>query len=231
MSKSSPRHRKPSARVALTAALAVGLLALSATSALAVEYDNGNGSFTAAAHVNVPPSPPCATYSLYNADLTFPGGTTATVSSDPVPTSTNFQWGENGEGTYKPQTSVTGATTCNTSGGPGAQENGFTGTLTTTSGVCRLSGGTYQRGGQPTGATDAELNVEYNFATQGTGTCPAAPVTLEATVPSVPVPAALNPPITIGPFQFYYFSECNSPIAPTSCVLGPAVQNAPNGPF
>ncbi len=227
------RKLQPRTTLAFVVALAAGLLAVSATSALAVEYDNGNGSFTVTAHLNPPPQQ-CATYSLYNAALTFPGGTTATVSSDPIPTNNDFQWGEFADGTHLPQTSATGTTSCKDT--PGQLEQGFTGTLTTTSGVCRLSGGTYQRGGQPTGAaaTKAELNVEYNFPTQGPAPCPVAPVTLEATIPSVNSPFPINIPPGPNPptiFSFDYLSACDSPIAPTSCVLGPAEQNAPNGPF
>lgn len=235
--------RKLHMRLAFVGASVVSVLAVSATSALAVEYDNGNGSFHAAAHINLPPPPlgqPCATYSLYNAHLTFPGGTTVTASSDPKPTSSNFQWGEFGDGTHHPQTSATGTTACTDN--PGQVEAGFTGTLTNTSpaGVCTLSGGTYKRGGQPAPPTPIpttppyykpELNVEYNFTGVATvaGTCPAGPVNVEATIPSVDLPP---PGIDIGPFiHLDSLSACNSSIAPTSCVLGPAATTPPNGPF
>lgn len=247
MTKLFSRHRKPSPRAGLIAVLAVGLLAVSATSAFAVEYDNGNGAFTAAAHPNVgvPPVPPeqCATYSLYNAALTFPGGTTITASSDPNPTHNTFQWGEFSDGTYNPdQGPASLASHCVTGPPPPKFEAGFTGTLTQTSpaGVCTLSGGTYARGGQPAPPTplpttapfyQPELNVEYNFTNVATvsGACPAGPVNVEATIPSVNLPPG---GIDIGPFiHLDYLSACNGIIAPTSCALGPAATTAPNGPF
>jgi len=205
-----------STRLALTAALTVGLLAASiAPASAAPPYDDGTGAFEAAAVVNPPPEE-CATYRLYNAELAFPDGATATVSSSRDPSSTSFQWGEFADGTYGPSTSATTPTASCTEG-PGARITGFTGTLTDGTSACVLSGGEYQRGNL--GTTKPELNVQYTFSTATGPTCTAsAPVTIEATIPSVDLPT----PVTIGPFTFDYVSSCNSPIAPQSCVLGPA---------
>lgn len=206
-------HNKPSIRLALAAALAVGLMAASATSASATTYQDGDGAFQAVAVVNTPPEE-CATYRLYNAELVFPDDRiVATVSSDRDPNSPDFAWGEFATGTFQSSdTAPEGIAHCTT--GPGAPIGGFTGTLTYTGVHCTLSNGTYQRG--HTGLVKPELNVEYVFQTKSDG-CPSVttPVTIKATIPSVDLPV----PITVGPFSFDYLSACNSPIAPQTCVL------------
>ncbi len=198
-------------RLAFGVALAVSLLAVSATSALASD-SGGTGSFHAAAHLNPPPEV-CATYSLYNVHLTFTQNkSTFTASSDPTPLNSDFQWGENGSGTYNPQTSAGPEAPCIT--GPGAMERGFTGTLTIPgppSSVCTLSGGSYKR---------TDINVEYDFTgvtpVSGTG-CPAAPLAVKA---NIQVLYTFNPPLIIPPgIQIDNLTACNSIIAPTSCVL------------
>lgn len=204
-------QRKRSTRLALTVALAFGVLAASAASAsAATEYKNGNGAFTAVSVVNPPPQE-CATYRAYNAALVLTDTTvpvTATVSSDPNPTSPNFAWGEFATGTFQ-------STSC--AGSPGEPIGGFTGTLTGGAN-CTLSDGTYRRGGS-LGGPKPELSVQYEFSTATGPACSVStPVTIKATIPSVDLPA----PIVVGPFRFDYLSACNSPIAPQSCVLGPA---------
>jgi hypothetical protein len=201
------------ARLALIAALTMALLAVSVTSTLAAT--GGTGSFHAVTTLNPPPQP-CSTYRLYNSHLTFSDGSTVTASSDPNPLSSNFQWGEFADGTHHPQTSATGSTACTDQAGQ--PEAGFSGTLTRAAGVCKLSGGSYKRGASAS-ATPA-LDVEYDFPTAGmtavaSGACPSTALTITATIPSVPLPT----PITVGPFGFDYVSACDSPIAPTSCVL------------
>lgn len=201
-------------KLTLSAALAIGLLSVSATSAGATTYRNGIGAFEAASTLNPPPEE-CATYRAYNATLTFTDAAvpvTATVSSSRDPNSSSFQWGEFADGTY---------TSTHCSGSGGAQIAGFTGTLTGGAN-CTLSGGTYQRG--RLGTVDPEVNVRFSFAsasTPGTGTTCAGvttPVVMDATIPHRDLPV----PLTVGPFEFAYLSACNSPIAPQTCALGPA---------
>lgn len=196
-------HHQLSMRLALTAALVVGLLAASATSAIAAPpYNNGNGAFTAAAVLNPPPVE-CARYQAYNAQLAFGGGATATVTSG-----ARAAWGEFADGTHLDAAACKDAV---------QSINGFSGTLTDGTSVCTLGGGTYQRGNL--GTTKPELNVQYVFSTATGPTCTATtPVTIKASIPSVDLPT----PIEFGPFVFDYLSACNSPIAPQSCVLGPA---------
>lgn len=202
-------------RLAFVVALLVGLLAASATPALASD-SGGAGSFHAAAHINLPPPPlgqPCATYSLYNVHLTFTQNkSTFTASSDPNPLNSDFQWGEFGDGTHHPQTNAAGTTSCTDTAGQ--SEVGFTGTLTvpgTPPSVCTLSGGSYKR---------TDINVEYDFTgvTQVSGTgCPAAPLAVKA---NIQVLYTFNPPLIIPPgIQIDTLTACNSIIAPTSCVL------------
>lgn len=203
-------------RLAFGVALAVSLLAVSATSALATD-SGGTGSFHAAAHINLPPPPlgdPCATYSLYNAHLTFTkNNSTFTVSSDPNPVNSDFQWGEFGDGTHHPQTNAAGTTSCTDTAGQ--SEVGFTGTLTipgTPPSVCTLSGGSYKR---------TDINVEYDFTTvSGTG-CPAAtPAAPLAVKANILVLRTFNPPLIIPPgIEIDTLTACDSIIAPTSCVL------------
>jgi hypothetical protein len=215
MSTICRRHSRPIIRLALTAALTVGLLAISAGSALAAT--GGEGAFNAAAHINFPPDPPCATYSLYNANLTFTDGSTLALRSNPDPTSNKFQWGENGGGTYNPQTSLQAFTPCTT--GPGAAEHGFTGTLEDPDSpagggpvVCSLTGGSYTRTG---------IDLTYKFKSvqkvAGTGRCPAATLTVTA---QLRVLAHFDPPLVIPPgIEITDLAACNSIIAPTSCLL------------
>jgi len=226
------RDRKPTTRLALVAAATMGLLAASVASAIAAPTDPPDGAFNAAAHVNVPvpptfpPQPPeeCATYSLYNAALVFrkppndpeAGALTGerfTARSNSDPQSGNFQWGENGNGTFNPQTILQPSTPCNN--GPGAEEDGFRGTFTKKNGdECTLSGGSYAR---------TDINITYSFkraTPEGTGTCPAAS-DLEPFVVNTELLTLqeFNPPLEIGPFGLTYLAACNSIIAPTSCVL------------
>lgn len=204
-------YNKLPARLALAAALTVGLLAMSASSALAAAT-GGEGEFTASAHLNPPPEV-CATYSLYNAQLAFAlDGSAVTVKSDPNPTSNTFQWGENGGGTFNPQTRLQASTPCTT--GPGRSEAGFTGTLTLPNGTqsteCALSGGSYSRTG---------IDITYAFSsaqrTAGTGTCPAS----QTVTAQLRVLQHFDPPLVIGPFEISDLTACNSIIAPTSCAL------------
>jgi hypothetical protein len=203
-------QRKLSTKLALTATLTVGLFAMSASSALA-GASGGEGAFNAAAHVNPPPEV-CATYSLYNAQMVFASdNSVVTVQSDPNPNSPYYQWGENGDGTFNPQTSLQASTPC--TDGPGAPkgvEDGFTGTLTIPDGdqstVCALSDGSYSRTG---------IDITYDFDTvQGAG-CPPSQ-TIEA---RLRVLQHFDPPLMIGPFEITDLAACNSIIAPTSCVL------------
>lgn len=209
---------KISTRSAITALLAAGCFAASVTSATAAPpYDDGVGAFQAVAVPNVVPPPPeeCATYRLYNAELAFPDGATATVSSSTAPSSASFQWGEFADGTYG-STALAPKTSCK--GSAGQAIAGFSGTLTDGTSVCTLSGGTYQRGGA-LGTVKPELNVKYTFSTAAGPACKAvAPVTITASIPSVDLPT----PVTIGPLSFDYMSACNSPLAPQNCELGPA---------
>ncbi len=216
------RRRKPTLRLALIAVLTTVMLAASVATTLAAPTDPPDGSFHAAAHLNPPPQE-CATYSLYNAHLAFrtggvPNGDTFTTHSDPSPLSSTFQWGENGAGTFNPQSPLTASTPCTT--GPGASEKGFTGTLTLTgpARVCTLQGGSYKR-------TDTQ--VEYDFTSvTGTG-CPAASVASPFKVNAeVLVLASFNPPLVIPPgIEIYDLTACNSVIAPTSCVLTKATHS------
>jgi len=211
---------KPTTRYALIAAVTMGLLGASVSSALAAS--GGTGAFNARANINVPPPPfgdPCATYSNHNAQLAFPDDkSTFTASSDPNPTSDLFQWGEFADGTHHPQTSAagttsaTGSTTTSCSDAPGQEEQGFTGTLTRTSDVCNLTGGSYKR---------IELTVTYSFPTTGMSgaSCPTSALTVTATIPSVKLPVPIAFPPDGSGIVIDYLSACNSPIAPTSCVL------------
>jgi hypothetical protein len=196
-------HYNLSTRLVLAAALAAGLLATSVASAAAgTTYDDGDGAFEAVTVLNTPPKE-CAKYGAYNAELMFAGnGIAATVSSG----ARGF-WGEFADGTHLDNVDCADA--------PGQAITGFTGTLRGLGVNCTLSNGSYRRG--HTGLVKPELNVEYAFK-KTSGTCPAAPVTIKATIPSVDLPT----PITVGPFSFDYLSACNSPIAPQSCVLDKA---------
>lgn len=210
-----PRHRKVSTRLALVAALTMGLLAVSVSPALATTYSDGNGDFVAVSHLNPPPQQ-CATYSLYNASLVVGGNSKVVkVSSSTNPLSSTFQWGEFFDGTYKPQTSATGFTSCKKpADGPGATEGGFTGTLVGAGVNCNLGTGTYQRGAL--GTVNPELNIKFVFnSVSGSCTGISTPVTIRTTIPSVDDPTDPDPA--------GYISLCNSPIAPQSCVLGPAL--------
>ena len=192
---SSPRKHFRS--LAITGALTAGLLSVPISPAsAATTYNDGVGQFEAVAYV----SPPCSTYQVYNAELVFPDGAVATVSSGLRPA-----WHEFPDGTHL-QSDCEDAVTA---------IDGFTGTLTTTSGVCTLSGGTYQRGAM--GTSKPELNVKYEFGVVA-GSCGAtANVVIKATIPSVDLPQ----PVVVGPFEFDYASACDAPIAPQSCTLGP----------
>ncbi len=207
MYKMSRRHCRLTTRLALIAALTMGLLTASVSPALAAT--GGNGAFNAAAHINLPPPPfgePCATYSLYNVQLAFSDGSTFTASSDPNPLSSSFQWGEFGDGTHKPQTSATGTTSC--SDAAGQDEAGFSGTLTLPSGAaCTLSGGSYSR---------LNLDLKYAFTgVAGTG-CPGS-LTVNA---NLLVLRHFDPPLVIPPgIEITDLTACSSIIAPTSCVL------------
>lgn len=205
--------KKPASRFALIAALTMGLL-LAASISSALAASGGKGAFNAAAHINVLPPPfgePCATYSNYNAELTFTAPennstSVFTASSDPDPLSSNFQWGEFGDGTHHPQTSATGTTSC--SDDAGQAEAGFTGTLTTDSGNCVLSGGSYAR---------TNLDVTYTF-TGITGSCGrTTPPTVTA---KLVVLQHFDPPLSIPPgIEITDLTACNSIIAPTTCAL------------
>lgn len=190
-----PSHGKPSARIALIASLAVGLLAMSATSALASDYADGSGGSTAVSVLDQPPIV-CAQYSLYNADLTFASSRlTAHVSSG-----TRAAWGEEPNGTHLDASACSGAA--------GQQINGFTGTLVGGSVNCTLGNGTYQRGAL--GTHFPELNIKFTFSTtSGTCTGITTPVTLRTTIAYGPDPTDPSG----------YIAMCNSPIAPQSCVL------------
>jgi hypothetical protein len=200
--------KKPATRFTLIAALTMGLLAASVSSALAAS--GGDGAFNARANINVPPPPfgeACATYSNYNVALTFDDRSTFTASSDPDPSSSNFQWGEVGDGTHHPQTSATGTTAC--SDAAGQPEAGFTGTLVLPSGQeCKLTGGSYTRVG---------IDLKYTFTDVTPGLpCPSAPLNVTA---NLKVLQHFDPPLTIGPIEITELTACSSLIAPTTCVI------------
>lgn len=209
--------RKPRTTLAVLLAVTAGLLAVSATSAFAnhLPYTDGNGAYTAVATLNPPPQM-CATYRTYNAQLVFPNNKVVNVSSTTDPTSSLFQWGEFWDGTYKPQTSATGLTSCKPGNGPGAVETGFTGTHQSGSATCKLGQGTYQRGNLGAASSFQELNIQFVFSGTFSGNgCPASPLTVKTTIKSVP-----DPTDPTG-----YISLCSTPIAPSSCQLGPAVHS------
>lgn len=185
-------------RLVLAAALTVGLLAVGVSSAAAnPPFNNGSGFFTAVSVLDPPPNV-CAQYQAYNAQLVFPGPIAARVSSGARPA-----WGENPDGTHLDKVG------CNDA--PGQQIDQFTGTLTGAGLNCTLGSGMYKRGAL--GTVFPELNIQFVFnSVSGTCTGITAPVTLKTTIVHVADPTDPGG----------YISLCNSPIAPQSCVLGPA---------
>ncbi len=207
--------RKLQRSLILAAASTFGLLAVSVAPAAATTLSHGNGFFTA---TSVLKPPTCSAYGNYQATMVFtvPPDAFGTFSGPAftvnVKSKTGDWWGEFADGTHPPVVSSPTAVSC--SGAPAAID-GFTGTAvgTSTSGQvlnCTLgnaavrSSGTYLRNG-------TRLNMEgeditYTFSSVS-GAC------LGATTPVVIKTSIVDP----GPAAL-----CNSPIAPSSCVLGPA---------
>ncbi len=221
-------RRKLGRGLMLAAVSILGALGVTAGPAVAATLSHGDGGFTATTAINpLAVHGPCATYSNYQATVNFPvsasqpttppsdqfgsysGTLTANVKSAPG----DF-WGEFADGTHSPTVQNPSSTDC--AGTPSAIKH-FTGTLVGGTSVnCSVSGptadlGTYLRGGTRTNYEG--LDITFTF-TSASGSCagvvvsPTAPLTIKTSI----VPSNVIP----------WGTECDSPIAPQSCVLGPA---------
>ncbi len=225
--------RKLVVSLAVAVASAAGLMTMNvalASAASTQPTSDGDGQYTASTAPDffpALPSPPfashpCALYTRYQAALTFTGLTTFdTVGTYRGPiqfsiaSNATTAWGEGPAGTFGNVT-LPALPNCppDDAAAPSKVKviTGFTASLEganaqgQTLNCAAQAGWTYQRGNL--GTLNQELNVQFK------GTCNGNAVTINASIPSVPP----NDPN-------YVASACDSLIAPSSCVYGPASSN------
>lgn len=166
----------------------------------ATTLDEGNGAFVATTALD--PTIPCAIYSNYEVTMAFDSATDPFGSfSGPYDVTAKSTvpaaWGEFADGTYQ---------NIDCTNGPGYAVPGFAGEVVGSGGTCVLTDGTYSRNGTRPGWEG--MDIVYEFATVTGPGCPAGPLTIKTTITDT-----LGNP---------WGSDCNSPIAPQTCRLGPA---------
>lgn len=225
--------RKLGRSAMLAAVSTLGALGMTAGPAAAATLSNGSGTFTATSAINPTAPPPCASYGNYQASLVFQAATVGTYTGS-VTFQTNSTpdtyWGENAPGTYLNPLSEGGSgqlatnpfdTRCRPDNPVPTTDAipQFSGRLSGTNGAQTLNctytaaTGTYKRGGNRpgpdgiVGTPDDEVGLDITFT--GTTNCPGGDTSLTVTtsIALAPTPGG---------------TACNSPIAPQSCVLGPA---------
>lgn len=168
----------------------MGLMATTITPASAVTALSGGVGLETMVGVPFSPSPPCANYTRYQANVTFPTvpPTNATITSDP-----GVQWNEGPDGTHHISDPCTGGIDA---------ISGFHVTLLGGT-TCVNVAATYKR-----------VDVNITVTLLGTGNCSG---TLQYDI------AYVTAPVDIPPFfmQGDAIGLCNSPIAPSACLIAP----------
>lgn len=168
-------------------------------------------------HLGVPyqPNPPCARYSTYDANVTFPnsGGTPYNVTVAKDPTRGDQFWDENPQGTYKATNGGQVPIPPPPDGCPGTAGATIQGFLVTVVGQDPSTGTAYNCVNATASYRRDVLNITISEITPVPGgTCPPSPIRYQiAAVYSTSLPPPLN-----------FVALCDGP-ASRICVIGPTV--------